>query len=179
MKKTFLAIALLISLSSFAQSYKTYTANIMREDSAEISDIKILSVTHKDPGNPNYDHPVFITIGMKAFVSSCTSIQGVSVIGQRGTKNELNPSDLTVKLPTKRSSNCVGASGGTEYIQFTLKLSLNSETKYNVQTLSFNRGMLYGYSRNDLYELDFNDLNNVKFDLVKTYSYTSGEVVDF
>lgn len=198
MKNLFLVFCLIFSAQSFAQTYKAVPTITTRNTSSEVLEVKKLSskVVVETGEHGNYENrSVEITLGIEAVASACEKVKDIEYLpSQSSLDSALNPSDFYLRVNTKWKKDCAtGSYGKPEHLKLVLKYSIDQRpvsesgkpwsapdfyANEQIHHLSFDSGMMGGYNRWKLYKLDYSDLNNVKFDYVKQYSYVQGQAID-
>lgn len=187
---------LLVSTGATAQpTYTPVKVITTRDSAADVLDVKLLDskvVTKVDEWGNNENRSVIITIGLEAVASACETFSDVKSFGTQTSIESALPSDYYFTLPTTWKVGCAtGSYGEPQLLSFDLEFEVDqrkatevgkpwSSPKWvangSIKHLSFYKAMRGGYNVWSLYRLDMTDLNNVKFDFKKDYSYVQGEV---
>jgi hypothetical protein len=137
---------------------------------------------------------VTVTLEMSAAASRCAIPIAVEVSGgQASLESPLNPTDSYYRLVLKEKEGCNSfgedvITARTQLKYFVGQRGIADQGKpwgapnwrlkgEATRQLSFDAGMLYGYNQWKLYRLDFTNLDDVKFEFKKQYSYVQGESV--
>ena len=191
-----LLILLLLTTSAMASKYEMVQVVHNRASTADVLEVKKLSAVLKKeltPGGHFENATLVLTVGLKVIASACENIVNVETLpSQRSLDSVLNPSDFYFRVTTKWKDGCAtGSFGDPKFIKFERKFHIGQRpgseagkpwpktTGFAVRHFSFDIGMMGGFNRWGLFELDYSDLDDVKFSHVKNYTYVQGEVKNY
>jgi len=120
---------------------------------------------------------------------------GIEVVSaQRSVDNNLNPSDIQLRVKSKPVTGITVGGGGSTTVRFETKEYITQrkqgakewppfnkpgDQRVRVKFYSFDAGMVGGYLPWNLYKLDFGDIENATFEHQSKFAYVQGKVEDF
>jgi len=197
MKTAWMALALVLTLArvGYADYRSVPVVYAIPNPSIELTKAELLDAQVYTEVKGNYENQMLkVVIGLDVVAWGNAPVTGVEVTSaQRSIDYVLNPTDTYYRV-TRGAGSGISVGASRQQISFEQHYYLQQRPVSDVgkpwkafqptqlepakRYLNFDAGMLGGYNRWSLHELDYSQPTAVKLTFKKLYSYVQGQVLD-